>query len=173
MEAPGKLDSHPVEPSLRYMLLLCGVTVYARRYSGRWGADCAPHSACMDVGPDQDGGKIKICTIEGFDFGMYKDAGAKIGNGRHHERRSWCLRGRFCSSGCTVRRWTSYIFRLFHHFGWVSLQEKPRWCLLLIFYANEHRFYSFMGSSSLPHPGCGAWRRRFGLIVRGARKRGT
>ena len=76
--------------------------------------------------------------------------------------------GAFCSSGCTARRWASYIFRLFHHFGWVSLQEKPRWCLLLIFYANEHRFDSFMGSSSLPHPGCGAWRRRFGLIVRRA-----
>lgn len=98
---------------------------------------------------------------------------AKFGNGRHHERRSWCRQGRFCPSGCPARGWTSYIFRLFRHFGRALLHERPLCCLSTITYARKRWIYSSLVSSSSLRSGCDLWRRRPAGLLCAVREKGA
>ena len=94
----------------------------------------------------------------------------KIGDGGHHERRSWCPRERFGFPRSLPRSRLSRKFRLFCHFGRSPPQEKPPRRLMTIFYARGNRFYSFAGPLGALRLGCRLRRGGPGHIVRRPRK---
>ena len=68
---------------------------------------------------------------------------AKVGNRVHHERRSWYTCGRFGLLQSLLRRWVSYIFRFFHHFGRVMLLKFSNPDHLALYMQNDEVFIHF------------------------------